>query len=377
MATSCGWSLLCVSEGSGTTKSEMDFMQAVKTGHVDRVCSFIQQGTDVNSQDQYGNTALHYAAHAGKLDMVRLLLTNEANIISKNKSGLTPLHFAAFGGSQQVLRELLQRRPDCIDLQSDKGFSLLHEAVRGKHVKTVEVLLEEKADSNLKDKNGNTPLHMAVSQKSLQICRCILKHTPDLQLRNQDENTCLHLAASVGSLQICQLLLDQDSSLATARDKNGESFLFHAVRGSAQSTDKGYVELVRQILENSGCVLYRNEAGLKVLDVARLTATPVPILHLISEKTEEQQSSDLAKSCQQLKNRPVKLFICGHCGVGKTTLVNALHRKEMGWLSKYQFLCGSPEAPPSTKGVNITYSNLAGEPSSQWIGFLRKPSLLG
>ncbi|XP_030072983.1 death-associated protein kinase 1 [Microcaecilia unicolor] len=347
-------------------RTEMDFIHAVEIGNVQLVKLFTKQEIDVNYQDQNTNTALHYAAFTGNLEIVRLLLNAGANVLSKNKSGLTPLHLAAFGGSRLVLQQLLNGREDSIDLKSNEGSSVLHEAVRGRHIETVKHLLQKKANCNLQDKDGNTPLHMAVSQESLQICQYLLDCSPNLLLRNKDGKTCLHLAASVGSLAICQLLYVKDPSLANAKDESGESFLFHAVRGAVQST-KSHAELVTWILTICEHILYKNMAGQMVLDVAKSIAAPEAIVRLLNKKTQEQQNLDLMISCQQLANGQVKLFICGHCGVGKTTLANALHQEEtFQWMRWFPFFCGSPEAPPSTKGVDITYKDLAGGPFVIW-----------
>ncbi|KAJ1162451.1 hypothetical protein NDU88_002919 [Pleurodeles waltl] len=328
------------------------------------ISDLVLQEVDSNRYDKHTNTPLHYAAHSGNLRTVLDLLAAGADIVQKNQSGLTPLHFAAYGGSRVILQELLGRRPNSINLLSYKGFSLLHEAVRGRAVEAVKFLLEKGANPNLKDQDGLTALHMAVSQGSQLICRHLIDHGADVKMRNKDGDTCLHLAAMKGSLPICQLLLQHEESLTSARDKSGETFLFRAVRAAACGNGDTHTELISWAVEQGEDLLCRNEAGLTVLDVSRNVEATVNIRKIIKEKTKEQQRSKLLKNYNPVHRSRVKLFMCGHGGVGKTTLSNILQKE--GIISRLQYLFVNPETPLSTQGVHITHTDLAGGALAIW-----------
>ncbi|XP_078534021.1 putative serine/threonine-protein kinase pats1 isoform X2 [Lissotriton helveticus] len=199
---------------------------------------------------------------------------------------------------------------------------------------------------------------MAVSQGSQLICRHLIAHGADVKMRNKDGDTCLHMAALKGSLPICQLLLQHEESLAGARDKSGETFLFRAVRAAACGNGDTHTELVSWALERDEDLLCRNEAGLTVLDVSRNLDASVNIRKIIKEKTEEQQRSKLLKNYNLVHRSRLKLFMCGHGGVGKTTLANTLQKE--GIIPRLQYLFVTPEAPLSTRGVDITHTELAG-----------------
>jgi len=67
----------------------MDIVSAVKYGDKELVTDLLDGGSDVNFQDEYGDTGLITASYAGKLDIVELLLDRGADIDIKGDGGFT------------------------------------------------------------------------------------------------------------------------------------------------------------------------------------------------------------------------------------------------------------------------------------------------
>lgn len=64
---------------------------------------------DVNAQDKYGNTALHFAVKSGSLEMVTLLIKEYgAKIKIKNEAKMTPLHVAIYSGYFGIVEFLVK-----------------------------------------------------------------------------------------------------------------------------------------------------------------------------------------------------------------------------------------------------------------------------
>ncbi len=59
-------------------------MNAVHIGEESIICSLLEEGIDINSQDRYGYTALHNASCNGQNSIVSLLLKNGANVNVQN-----------------------------------------------------------------------------------------------------------------------------------------------------------------------------------------------------------------------------------------------------------------------------------------------------
>lgn len=64
--------------------------------------ALLDSGTAVNSADESGSTALHFAADRGQQEAVQLLLDAGADVNTQDHDGQTPLHYAAACGQQKV-----------------------------------------------------------------------------------------------------------------------------------------------------------------------------------------------------------------------------------------------------------------------------------
>jgi ankyrin repeat protein len=51
-----------------------EWKDATKQGNLEKVRLLLAKGTDINSKDQYGQTALMNAAHTGQVELVGLLI---------------------------------------------------------------------------------------------------------------------------------------------------------------------------------------------------------------------------------------------------------------------------------------------------------------
>jgi ankyrin repeat protein len=91
--------------------------------------------------DKNGNTPLHHASANDNVKIVRHLLNEGANVNVQNNDGNTPLHFAAEKGRLGVIRLLLERRAD-VNVQDKDGNTPLVSAAVGGHVDVVRVLLK-------------------------------------------------------------------------------------------------------------------------------------------------------------------------------------------------------------------------------------------
>ena len=84
-------------------------LAAVINGHFQQFPKDLQPAIINQPQaDEYGNTALHVAAAAGRLNRVPAKLMTEENLRQKNKSGQSVFHAAAaYGHLRQIPARLL------------------------------------------------------------------------------------------------------------------------------------------------------------------------------------------------------------------------------------------------------------------------------
>ena len=63
-------------------------------GQSDLIKESVKQGKDMNSQDEYGATLLHYSLQSGHTEISKFLIISEADVNIMDKEELTPLDWA-------------------------------------------------------------------------------------------------------------------------------------------------------------------------------------------------------------------------------------------------------------------------------------------
>ncbi len=84
----------------------MPLHKAVSDGDIEQVKKLIEDGADINAQNDLGRTPIYYAIERNHIDLVKLLISKNADVNAKDLYDNTSLHFAARRGSRE-LTELL------------------------------------------------------------------------------------------------------------------------------------------------------------------------------------------------------------------------------------------------------------------------------
>jgi ankyrin repeat protein len=152
--------------------------------------SLITKGADVNGEDLYGCTPLHYACDLHLLEssllsgenvdatddhkeennhpikIIFLLLENGANVNAKDSMNRSVLHYTAMKRNYNCLKVPLDHGAD-VNAVCDSGKTVLHEAFEKGHSPDLEViqslLLKHGIDPNKKDNNQKTAQDYAVT----------------------------------------------------------------------------------------------------------------------------------------------------------------------------------------------------------------------
>ena len=124
-----------------------EWKDATKHSDLEKVRRLLENGADINSKDEYGQTALMKAAHRGQVELIRLLIENGAELNTTAKYNLSALMLSLIAGHPDVARLLIEAGAD-VNLRSNMNFySALHLAENAGYREIVALLKQRGATS--------------------------------------------------------------------------------------------------------------------------------------------------------------------------------------------------------------------------------------
>ncbi len=118
-------------------------LASVMSNSYQEVKDELQQGADVNYQDQDGVTVLIYAARTGNTAIAKLLLEKGATLNLQKKDGWTALMMAVLTNHPEVVQLLLEAGADR-DITSEKNKTALDYAKARNHTTIIEMFAKKK-----------------------------------------------------------------------------------------------------------------------------------------------------------------------------------------------------------------------------------------
>ncbi len=127
-------------------------------------------GIDINVTNKWRNTPLHTAAWVGNAGMVSDFLFIHTELVregimlnAQNDYGMTALHYAAKSGRNDCAMILLMRTDIKPNIKDNRGNTPLHEAAKNGRTEIVTMLLaHQDINPNLRNAAGFTPLQLAM-----------------------------------------------------------------------------------------------------------------------------------------------------------------------------------------------------------------------
>ena len=114
------------------------------SGDAEEARDLIARGINVDEQNKYQETALHYAASRDLIDIVQELIRAGVAIDVQKKGGMTALHYAAMNGVIDIVRELI-RAGAALDVKDEDGVTALQFARESENDDIVALLEEARA----------------------------------------------------------------------------------------------------------------------------------------------------------------------------------------------------------------------------------------
>ena len=226
-----------------SANSDNIFFSSIENGDIDKVRELLKNGTDVNSTNAEGWSALHLAVKANKPAIVKELLSHKK--INMNPTlpvdsvftdsdtkwyadGQTPLLLAAYYGYSDIVTMLLSYGADILAKDSIDDAMAIHIASAKGYYKVVEAILDSAAARNSKiyivnvgDNTGTTPLMWAAMNNQVTVISILIRYKADVNMQDDDGWTPLHFAAASDSYRAVEILLNNgaDANIADIEGK--------------------------------------------------------------------------------------------------------------------------------------------------------------
>lgn len=219
-------------------RAEARLLNDVSAGNVKAVTRFLDQGGNVNLQDEPGMTPLHHAVNADSngshLEIIKLLIDRGANVKAIDDTQYTPLHLAS---SQEPARLLIDAGADVNAKTLRTGETLLFSAAWGaaqghpksyqNYLDLAKLLIDRGADVNVKltsgsmtkdnqpfrAKTGETALHKVARSYSEKhasdVCELLIANGAKMNELNGKNQTPLDEALANGRNETAEFLREQ------------------------------------------------------------------------------------------------------------------------------------------------------------------------
>ena len=202
------------------------------------IMDFLLNASDkviMNLGDEYGQTALHYAAESGSIECIELLVGHGVDIGTTDKFGFSPCLWAVVAWQTGATDKLLSMGADA-NLSSVDGRSPLAWAAGLGHSSIAKLLLDRGASVHASQTQNAQmmPLEEAAAIGDITTIQMLLRFGVDPNLRDRDGWSAIHWATEEGHLDIVSLLLDQGANV-NAVSSYGTSPLHCASNGGHAS----------------------------------------------------------------------------------------------------------------------------------------------
>ncbi len=247
----------------------------------DAIRFLVENGADVNSTNNYGNTILISAVSAPYIhDIISYLLNKGAAINARNKDGNTALMFAAANGDEKIVKLLLDFKAD-INLHNNYEWSALSSAIEYEYHNIVAMLTNRGAVLNDKSCYYFSELRNNDNPEQLRKIMNERKYgNINVKARNFNNRTILISLCNAPAvsgyidLLLIRKLLEQGADV-NAVDHDG----FSPLMASANS---GVIDIVKILIEYGADPSLENDIGLTASSYSSNKA----IIQLLNDKQQ-------------------------------------------------------------------------------------------
>ena len=265
---------------------EEEYFLKIEKEYLEIVKLLVENGADLDIQDNEGKTALIWAVKKEYFKIVKLLVENRADLDIQDNEGKTALIWASIKENFKIVKLLVENGAD-LDIQDNEGKTALIWAVKKEYLEEghfeeeyflkiekeyleiVKLLVENGADLDIQDNEGKTALIWAVKKEYFKIVKLLVENRADLDIQDNEGKTALIWASIKENFKIVKLLVENGADL-DIQDNYGRTFFGFARQNSNRPNQTALIGLLQKYGTGSNAfVEARQFLNQQLLDVAK------------------------------------------------------------------------------------------------------------
>ncbi|RMB99475.1 hypothetical protein DUI87_24212 [Hirundo rustica rustica] len=268
--------------------------QACIDENLDMVKFLVENGANVNQQDNEGWTPLHAVASCGYLNIAEFLISHGANVAAVNSEGEVPSDIAEEAAMKDLLLEQVKKQGVDLELsRKEEEQQMLQDARQWLNSGRIEDVKQPRT--------GATALHVAAAKGYSEVMRLLIQAGFNLNVQDNDGWTPLHAAAHWGVKEACSILAEALCDM-DIRNKLGQT--------PFDVADEGLVEHLEMLQKKQTVLRSEKETRNKLIEADmngkpqnRLFTNKEKILYeedtLKSMETEEENKDSSSSSSEE------------------------------------------------------------------------------
>ncbi|XP_010211776.1 PREDICTED: protein phosphatase 1 regulatory subunit 12B [Tinamus guttatus] len=254
----------------------------------------VENGANVNQQDNEGWTPLHAVASCGYLNIAEYLISHGANVAAVNSEGEVPSDIAEEAAMKDLLLEQVKKQGADLDLaRKEEEQQMLQDARQWLNSGRIEDVKQPRT--------GATALHVAAAKGYSEVMRLLIQAGFNLNVQDNDGWTPLHAAAHWGVKEACSILAEALCDM-DIRNKLGQT--------PFDVADEGLVEHLEMLQKKQTVLRSEKETRNKLIEAdmngkpqSRLFTNKEKILYeedkLKSMEMEEENKDSSSSSSEE------------------------------------------------------------------------------
>ena len=221
-----------------------EFLELCKFGSCEEIIEAINDGANIDAEDEKNNTALMLAVRYNTVEAVRELLPRVSDINAKNINGDNALIIAAMFNTAEAVDAILEAKPE-INLHEENSRELAKKLSK-KFMSLCKSGSPEEISEYIKiginvnirlAKTLATPLMLAVQNNSLEVIKILLEANADINAQDARGYTALILASGKRDEEILSLLLDHEPDVNIIDERGYKAVNYAAGNPNLKGTE--------------------------------------------------------------------------------------------------------------------------------------------